>query len=236
MKILTLCLALFCFVASGAEKAFPSVPKKLLQASHKIAAYNNKTGTTGHGAAVSVDLSEFGLKGSRYILTAAHCISDNGKIRDEISIDYKDKGETKWTGVKVIAMDEDFDIAILTTDVDMPVLVTFCSDIDIGDALITIGSPQATALTANFGFLSDKGSLAEQKHAGWYQGSMAITHGNSGGPVFDPNNETLVGIITAIIGDPGNQAPNIALFVGYEEIQKFLKKNTEKINKFKRKS
>jgi serine protease Do len=134
-------------------------------------------------------------------------------------------------------LDVDLDIAILTTDVDMPSIIKLSEGIEIGDALLTIGSPQSTALSATLGFLAEKGrSNIEDKHAGWFQGSMAITHGNSGGPVFDPNKEDLVGVVTAVLGEPGKQAPNITFFIGYIEINKFIGKNVDKIKKFKKKS
>lgn len=234
MKYLaSIVLSLCCLSSFAAEKLFPSIPKKLMKATHKITGYNSKTGTTGHGACVSVDLTKYGLEGSRYVLTAAHCISDDGKLR-EISVDMPDG---TWTSGKMIAMDEDADIALVYVGADMPVLIPIADDsIEVGDALITIGSPRATPLTGNFGFLADKGSTRQQRHAGWYQGSMSITHGNSGGPVFDPNKETLVGIITAVVEEFGQQAPNIALFIGSVEIDQFINKNLEKIKKFIKKN
>lgn len=233
MRILLAIAGLIVLPLMGAEevKAFPSIPKYMLKTTHRLAVHKN--GTSKHGTAVAVDLSRFGLDGANYLLTAAHCVVEKGRPIKAILIEIKRRD---WVDAEVIAFDEDLDIAILKAESAMPELADLAAEdtLEEGSALITIGSPRAMPLTANHGFLSDKGdSRFNDARAKWYIGGMAITHGNSGGPVFCPNTKKLVGIVTAIWEEFGESAPNIAYFVAAPDINEFLTKNKEKIKKKK---
>lgn len=237
-KLISMFLLCWCATASaGEEKKFPSVPAPMLKASHRLVSTVKRNGltVTGHSSAVSVDLARLGYAGSRFLLTAAHCATENGKQLACLTEVIKD-GKKVWVQARVVAFDEEADIALLYADEDMPELAPLSDAdlLDLGDALFAIGAPQGTPLTATLGYLADKGYPAiDNPHGKWYQGSMAITHGNSGGPVFDANRGSVVGIVTAVVGAP--EAPNICLFIPATEINKFIESNAKTIEKFLKK-
>lgn len=233
-KLLCVLLLAFSSVTTFAADVYPSIPKELYNATHRLS-YRRQEGDetiVGNGTAVSVDLSEFGLVGSRFLITAAHCIQTKGKLHDP-QIEINDpKYKKVWINAKVLAFDDKNDVAIIMVDQDMEKIFKLAAaNPETGDALLTIGSPQGTGLTATLGFMSE--SLTEN----WYQGSMTIAHGNSGGPVFDPNNKLIVGIIVAALPDLDKSrqslggAANVALFAAVSQIRSFLTDNLDKIKK-----
>lgn len=238
-KIISVFLLCWCAVttSAGEDKRFPSVPAHMLKSSHRLVSSVKKKDSTitSHGSAVAVDLSRLGYNGNRLLLTAAHCAVENGKQQACLIEVFKD-GKKTWIETKVIAYDEASDIALLYAEEDLPVVAQLADGdlMELGDALFAIGSPQGTPLSATLGYLAEKGIPSiDDPHAGWYQGSNAITHGNSGGPIFDANRGTIIGIVTAVMGSP--EAPNITLFIPAPEINKFIKANAEKIEKFLKK-
>lgn len=236
MKIFCALLLITCSLAAGeTEKKFPSVPKYMLKTTHRVCASISKRGTQGHGTAVAVDLSYLGFTGKRFLLTAAHVIEEEKKVWDTtIEVDGKN-GEKTWIDAKVVAYDERVDVAILMVNEDLPDIAALAQEdvLEIGDALFAVGSPQGTAISANMGYLASKSNIEEAQR--WFQASMAITHGNSGGPVFDPNREKVVGIIVALQPNEdrkiANEAPNVAWFAGLPDILNFLTANKDKIAK-----
>jgi len=238
MKFVSIVL-LCCSSLWAGENKFPSVPAEMLKSSHRlVSSKSTKEGTviTSHGSAVAVDLKKQGLEGKRFLLTAAHCAVENGKALPCLVEVMKD-GKKTWVETKLIAYDSDSDIALLYAEEDMPTtaILADVDSLDLGDALFAIGGPHGRPMTATLGYLSDKGAPADTyAHSRWYQGSMSITHGNTGGPVFDANKGEVVGIVTAVIGAP-REAPNVALFIGAPDINNFLTANSEKIQKFLKK-
>lgn len=230
-KIICFLLVLLTASSFAADKNFPSIPKAMIQATHRLK--SDSKGSTSWGACVAVDLTSMSLPGKRYLLTAAHCVGPNVSV-EIITADGKE-----WVGAKPVAVDLDKDIALMVCEKDLPVFVVMSADTDIGDAVIAIGTPRATVLTATIGFLADKGFKSSGPRTSWFQASNAVTHGNSGGPVFDANKGHLIGIITAVVADidrAGNtvsEAPNIALLVGEPEIESFINDNIDKIRKNK---
>jgi S1-C subfamily serine protease len=202
-------------------KLYPSIPKAMLNSTFRLAA--SKSGAVGKGTTVAVDLTKYGLTENRYLLTATHCVRDNGKNRAVLV-----EVNKEWIEAKVIAFDEKIDIALLMVSQDLPSKVKFSEidSIDIGDAILTLGSPHGTAISVTIGYFSAK----EDTKNKWSQGSFTITHGNSGGPVFDANKQALVGIVVAMV----EEAPNIALFVSVNQIDNFIKSNTDKIKKIQK--
>ena len=212
-----------------APLAFPSVPKEMLKATHKLKGTSTKS--ISWGTCVAIDLSSYGLPGKKYLLTAGHCVSPN------ISIEIVDTDGSKiWVDAKAIALDKNKDMAILLCERDLPVQAVLSDTTDLGDAVIAIGNPRGTMLSANIGFLADKGFKSSVGKTSWYQASCSVTHGNSGGPVFDANNGTIIGIVTAVIADVDgngnmiNEAPNITMLVGARDIDSFILVNFDKIS------
>lgn len=231
MKTIAYIALLICCYGQAAEhKDFPAIPKCLFKASHRLGTI--KDGIYSQGSAVSIDLSREGLKGSRYLLTAAHCVVVKGRPAKAILVEIA--SQRKWVEAKILAYDDDLDIALLLADEDMPETIKLSNgeEIDIGDFLVTIGSPRGEPLAASSGYLSSKGDQNPKTgRSKWYEGSLPITHGNSGGGVFDPNTKEIVGIATAIWEEDKGSTPNIAFFVGAKDINEFLVKHMDKIEK-----
>lgn len=227
-------LLLFMATAASAADLFPKIPKKMLAATHRLGiSYNTKDGTVfEHGSAVAIDLSKKGIASKRFLLTAAHCVENSNKDNTLVEIIVPGKSPV-WTRATVVAKNPEIDIAIIETDSDMPELIEVdeSDDTEIGDPLIAIGSPKGQALAATIGYLSGRGQKENDKAArNFWQASMPIYHGNSGGGIFDANRSVLVGIVTAIEGEPnGVSAPNIADFVGTEQMRKFVADNLNKM-------
>ncbi len=82
----------------------------------------------GWGSAVAIDLSEFGLNGDHYLLSAAHVVRGSARIQVELN--------EKWSDAEVLFEDEDYDICILKTAAHVKPLAL---DSDISKSLTSIG-------------------------------------------------------------------------------------------------
>jgi S1-C subfamily serine protease len=94
----------------------------------------------------------------------------------------------------VLASDADKDLAIIKVGgKNLPFLML--GDIDklqIGDHVVAIGSPLGLEGTASDGVVSAIRDVESKK---WIQTTAPVSHGNSGGPLLDMNNN-VVGVIT----------------------------------------
>lgn len=194
------------------------------------------------GSGVGVDLSAWGYEGKRFLITAAHVVTERGKICDSIQveirrIEYKARA---WLDAKVVTYDEDVDLAILVVDADLPYLANVAMEdkVSLGDVLLAVGAPRGTAVTPSFGVLTSKEKETSWQHPCWWQGSMPIFFGNSGGPVWDFERQEVIGIAVAVTGTAGKGiAPNVSFFVGQPALKTFLtsKKTQKAINKHQKK-
>ena len=181
---------------------------------------------TGWGAAFSVDLSAYGLRGSRYLLTAAHLIDIyNGKImpRGELEIEV---GKNLWAPCKVIALDVHRDLCLLESSVRMPVMSKLCSVEDIrfvgevGEGVVIVGCPKGVPPCISRGILTDKDPAVAGVR---WQAAAQFNHGNSGGPVYDAKTGKVIGVAVAGISDGfGDMRPDTALFAPFTEVRSFL--------------
>jgi S1-C subfamily serine protease len=94
----------------------------------------------------------------------------------------------------VLASDADKDLAIIKVGgKNLPFLTL--GDVDklhIGDHVVAIGSPLGLEGTVSDGIVS---ALRAGYHEKWIQTTAPVSHGNSGGPLLDMNNN-VVGVIT----------------------------------------
>lgn len=227
---------LLCTSLSAGE--FQKIPKEMLKATHRLMSADSKkfTESANLGTAVAVDLSDFELNGKKYMLTAAHCVVNKGK-KQKVFIEMTEP-KRKWVEASILEIDEDMDICLLAVDQESTVFAKLAKtmETEIGDPVVAIGSPRGMALAATIGYMSDISDSPDGielfVHPGWYQASMAVFHGNSGGPVFDLNRNVLVGIVAAIILDDGMQAaPNVTLMVGHKVIVDFVSSYAKKVFK-----
>ena len=188
--------------------------------------------SVGHGSAFGVDLSPYGLRESRYILTAAHLVLSedggrllNGRIRVELPRD----GYKAWASCKVLAVTRVYDLALLECEADVPVLSKLPSNkpgVTIGTRLLVVGCPLGVPPQVSAGILSDKEPLVNNRYRQVWEANAAFNHGNSGGPVFSADDGTIMGVAVAGVraggGGPQDMDPRIALFTPYYCVKHFL--------------
>ena len=140
----------------------------------------------GSGVIVSAD---------GYIITNAHVIRDQPTIVIET-------GAGMLHVATVIGTDPQLDIAVLKVeppDPLQPIRFVSSRDAEVGDLVVSVGSPFGLPGTATMGIVSATGrsglGLARYEH--FIQTDAAINHGSSGGALANSAGE-LVGISTAL--------------------------------------
>ncbi|MCA9017454.1 MAG: trypsin-like peptidase domain-containing protein, partial [Planctomycetaceae bacterium] len=129
-----------------------------------------------------------GLKG--YILTCAHAIPSEGKIRIAYSSEKTGSQTKREAEAELVHIDEDLDLALLKMKGNLslkPVALDERESVESGEQVTVIGNPSVgetiLSQTLTTGVVSNpKRMLREQT---LIQISAAVNPGNSGGPVFD---------------------------------------------------
>jgi len=160
--------------------------------------------------------SGFFLDSNGIILTNNHVVAagaNNGTITVELS-------DGKKYLAKLIGRDNSYDLAVLKIDVtSAPTLQFGNSDqVQVGDAVIAIGSPLRLAGTVTSGIISSKNravttgnGIGESSFINALQTDAAINPGNSGGPLVDATG-AVVGVNSAIATlGAGSQSGSIGL-------------------------
>lgn len=160
--------------------------------------------------------SGFFLDSNGIILTNNHVVAagaNNGTITVELS-------DGKKYLAKLIGRDNSYDLAVLKIDVtSAPTLQFGNSDqVQVGDAVIAIGSPLGLAGTVTSGIISSKNravttgnGIGESSFINALQTDAAINPGNSGGPLVDATG-AVVGVNSAIATlGAGSQSGSIGL-------------------------
>ena len=115
---------------------------------------------------------------------------------------------------QVKSADRDADRCILATETPLPkwVMARPYADVKIGERVFTIGAPQGFELTLAEGIVSSKRAVEGTKLV---QTSAPISHGSSGGGLFDAE-ANLIGITTFMLRD----AQNLNFAIAAEEYAK----------------
>ena len=154
------------------------------------------------GSAGSGTGSGFFLDSDGFILTNNHVVESaarSGTITVELS-------DGKKYRAKLIGRDGPYDLAVLKIDVvGAPTLQLGNSDnVQVGDAVIAIGSPLGLSGTVTSGIISSKnravttgGGSGESSFINALQTDAAINPGNSGGPLVDATG-AVIGVNSAI--------------------------------------
>jgi serine protease Do len=134
-----------------------------------------------------------------YITTNYHLIKNASKIEVTLT------DETKHIA-KLIGIDPDTDLAVIKIEgAKLPHLCFGNSDeLEIGEWVIAIGSPQSLQSTLTVGVVSAKGrsDLELNTIEEFIQSDVAINPGNSGGPLLNVDSE-IVGINSALLSPSG---------------------------------
>jgi TPR repeat protein len=137
-----------------------------------------------------------------YILTACHSVEETAKV--EVLIYDDNNYSQKSYPAKVVLKDEAIDIAILKIeDVNLPFLpIVSSSTAKTGDAAFTMGYPQiglqGTEPKFTEGSISSLSGLTNNQK--YFQISIPVQPGNSGGPLVNDKGE-VIGIIIAKLND-----------------------------------
>jgi len=159
-----------------------------------------------------------------FIATNEHVIAGAKKIEVEFTRDNK-----KYTfAAEVVKADADQDLAILKINDPRyekfkPAALPYGISnklLDIGSSVFALGYPEIMKLGTNIKFTDGKISAqtGTLDNPFWYQITVPIQHGNSGGPLFD-NDGNLVGLTNA--GFFGNMQ-NVAYAIKSELLLKLL--------------
>ncbi len=214
------------------EKAYPSIPAFLLQGTSRVKVEG------GFGSAFAVDLSEFGLTGNNYVITAAHVVlDDKGKLQENIEVEVSiAKYKTRvYVPATVVFYNKDIDMAVLAVEVDVTghSRIAKSDTMNIGDAIAIVGCPSGTFPTVTFGYLVAKEFeiYGRKLPDVLWQGSATIYPGNSGGPVFNPNTGEIIGIAVAGLNQHGF-AGHVDFFVPMYIMRELINGNLDKFKKF----
>lgn len=139
------------------------------------------------------------VRDSGIIVTNAHVV----KGADELRIVLNDRREFD---AKVIAQDEEIDLAVLEIDTKgerLPTLsIDRSSDLEIGDIVLAIGNPFGVGQTVTSGIVSALGRTNVTNASSFIQTDAAVNPGNSGGALVDLHGN-LIGVNTAIFSRSG---------------------------------
>lgn len=141
--------------------------------------------------------SGFIVHGDGYILTNAHVVMG----ADEILVGWPDRFDRSEKSAELVSSDADLDLALLYVEgVHLPTipLDAKCSA-SLGDAVVTLGYPAGEELGLN-GLTVTRGILSSVRRSGdgqieLFQTDAAVTLGCSGGPLYDLDTGTVIGII-----------------------------------------
>jgi S1-C subfamily serine protease len=138
----------------------------------------------------------FFIGGDGALLTAAHVVKDCARL--QIISKYVPRA---WASV--LGTDDDNDVAVLKASVRPPAIARIASTPPASERLFMLGYPEAAGLTVpaeawgvieNQKFPGGLGPLTDPRDVLWMS-APAVTHGYSGGPIFDPKLGAVVGII-----------------------------------------
>jgi len=139
------------------------------------------------------------VRSNGIIVTNAHVV----KGADELKVVLNDRREFE---AKVIAQDEETDLAILRIDTQgetMPTLrVGADEEPEIGDIVLAIGNPFGVGQTVTSGIISALGRTNVSDISSAIQTDAAVNPGNSGGALVNLQGE-LIGVNTAIFSRSG---------------------------------
>ena len=153
--------------------------------------------TDDPGNAIGRAGTGFFIGGDGTLLTAAHVVKECSRM--QIISKYVPR-----TWVSLMAADEANDVAILkAADLRPPSVVRIASGPPVSDKLFVLGFPSSAGLTVpaetwgiveNQKFPATIGALANPRELLW-MAAPAVTHGYSGGPIFDPKLGAVVGLV-----------------------------------------
>ena len=169
----------------------------------------------GAGTCFGVDLSEFGIPGDQWVMTAAHNVVTNEVPHDKIEIEI----EGEWVPCSIVIYDKDTDICVLRSGKPPKKILKMAKyDVAWGAAL------SMSASIAGAPVRTYEGKLVRH----FWQGSsrslatIQFGHGASGAPILDEFGR-LAGIALAGIPLEGDIDPSQGLFFPISSIKALIR-------------
>jgi serine protease Do len=155
------------------------------------------------------------------VLTNAHVVEGS------IHVIVRDKNGEEFQG-KVIGYSNDVDVAVVRVPAlknKNPLLLETTRKAQIGEEVITLGSPMGLENTATFGYISgiDRNFVIESHiYEDIYQISAPIAPGSSGGPLLERKTGKVLGINSARLETEASIGFSIPIFKVYDLIQNWI--------------
>jgi hypothetical protein len=222
-KIIPLLIfALAAFVVGAEEN---SLDRTLLQGTVRIRYERMDRGTTisGHGTAFGVELSQYGLTGRRFLLSAAHNVLDEKKHPyNNLKVELRDGNRVYWTACRPVAWDEYLDLCLLECGEDLRQLLRLDeNDSAVGCRIALAGSPRDTPVAIFNGIVTQRFERGTARS----EARVTFDHGDSGGPVVSRLTGKVAGVAVAGLPKDGDLDHNIGLFVPVAAVCTFLENN-----------
>lgn len=171
----------------------------------------------GHGTAFAADLTEWGLQGPNYLLTAAHnTYDDQAKEREQLQLEIT---KDKWVRFDVIWVDRDMDIAVIRCVKALPRMALLASeDAHPKDKVTMLGSPLGVPIRSYSG-------VVLKRFADSFKTKVLIEfdHGDSGGPLFNQANQIVGMAVSGFLKkDEYELDPKYGGFVPVSVLRSFL--------------
>lgn len=205
LLIWILCLGVTEVFAQDISNMYNELNKSvvlILVKEQQLAGVNSNTQTrmvTSEGLGSGVYVGKEGE-----IITASHVVHNAESIICVFSNGEKISAKPVYSSVAA-------DLAVIKTlwppSKDIPVAKLGNSDdVKVGDKVMIIGAPYGLEHSLSVGYISGRHSQKSQvtgvTKIEYLQTDAAINHGNSGGPMFNMNNE-VVGIVSHILSESG---------------------------------
>jgi len=173
-------------VLSG-EKAYAVAPIDGVPQTDVLAQLPDSSSLTASG-------SGFFVSADGYLITDNHVVKDAGHVKVKI-------GDEVFPA-EVVRVDADSDLALLKVSGEFKPLGISMGEVDLGDAVYTIGFPdidlQGTQPKYTDGKISSLSGIKDDPNE--YQISVPVQPGNSGGPLVDKSGK-VCGVIVARLND-----------------------------------
>jgi len=164
------------------------------------------------------------LNGKGLVATNHHVVDGAKKIRVQSRINDSTKAEF---AAKILMIDVDKDIAILQIDDSafhqFDVKLLSSENVTLGEKVFTIGYPISDKMSDHMkvvdGIVSSK--MDKTERTGFFQTSLPVWYGNSGGPCFNDKGE-LLGLVTEIQWDSGEKVENVCFVTNTSNLLSLL--------------